>query len=388
MTGETGASDCRGRVLVADDDPSNVSLLKRVLASAGYRDVHGIEDAGQLAGALYSLDPDLLLLDWHMAPASGADVLSALRADSRWSELPVIVVTADPDARLQSLELGATDFLTKPFDHAEILFRVRNVLRVRMLHRQVQAYNEQLERRIEDRTSELAEANQRLREAELVRRDFIAMASHEMRTPLTVIRGFIDLWAARGVPAPGTGAEQIEGMRRNVRRLEHLVHNLLLASRVETGGERHRRRTFEFREVLDAALLASVTTEPVQLTHDAHGLFQGDPELLTVVVTNLISNAERYGAPPIEIRTTTVPGGLELRLDDHGPGVPEEFIPLLFERFTQGTVGDRRTSQGAGLGLWVSHHIVEMHGGRLWYERAPCGGATFAFRLPATQATT
>lgn len=384
----TTNSGTRGRVLVADDEPANVALLERVLAAGGFDDIHTTTDAATVASVLSAVDPDLVLLDWHMPPATGADVLTALRDHPRWSQVPVIVVTADPDARLRALDLGAADFLTKPFDHAEILLRVRNALRTRMLHQELQATNEELERRVGERTVELASANERLREAELVRQDFVAMASHEMRTPLTVIRGFADHWEARGFPPAGTGEEQVDAVRRNVRRLEHLVQNLLLASRVERGSAGgHREREFDLREVLDPAVLSDLTQQPVSVRCETDGRFRGDPDLLALVIANLVSNAARYGTPPIELAAVSIPGGAELRVSDHGPGVPEDFVDHLFERFTQATVGDRRHAQGTGLGLWVSRNIVEMHGGRLWYEQAPSGGASFVCRLPRAEPT-
>lgn len=385
MIGGDGVLDgpsLQGRVLVVDDDPANVALLERMLMAAGYEDVASTGHPTQVADALAATDPDLLLLDWHMRPASGADVLRALRADPRWAALPVIVVTADPDARLQALELEATDFLTKPFDHAEILLRVRNVLRVRALHRALQASNEELEQRVRERTLELEITNDRLREADALRRDFIAMASHEMRTPLTVIRGFSDHWQSRGFPSPDSAGEQSRALGRNVRRMEHLVHNLLLASRVETAGGRHRRRSFDLCDVVRSAVSGTVTSGHATVTCDVEDRFDGDPELLALVVGNLVSNAEQYGASPIEVVVRASPGGVDLTVADHGPGVPEEFVPRLFGRFAQATVGDRRTARGAGIGLWVSRHIVEMHGGRIGYESPPGGGARFLIRLP------
>lgn len=367
---------------MADDDPANVALLERVLQSGGYEDVHSTTDPGELPSLLGSVEPDLVLLDWHMPPTSGADVLTALREDARWSQLPVIVVTSDVDVRLQALELGATDFLTKPFDHSEIFLRVRNALRVRLLHRQLEATNAALEQRVEERTKELAASNEDLRQAQIVRRDFVTMASHEMRTPLTVIRGFIELWNTRGLPDRDRAADQLGAMRRNVQRMEHLVHNLLLASRVESGNEGYRRRVFTCGEILDAALLGNASTEPVAATCDVEDELEGDPELLRVAVANLVANADRYGAPPIEVGATAVAGGVVIRVTDHGPGVPEDFEPRLFERFSQATSGDRRTAQGTGLGLWVTRYIAELHGGRLSYERAPHGGACFTIRLP------
>lgn len=378
-----GGDALRGRLLVADDQGSNVVLLERVLAKAGYFDVDVTTDATQVVALIEERQPDLVLLDWHMPGRDGAGILATLRDGGPWSDLPVIVLTADPTVRLRALEMGASDFLVKPFDPVEVVLRIRHQLAVRGLQQQLQDQNVDLERRVRERTAELEAANVRLRELDEIRRDFVAMASHEMRTPLTVIGGLAEVLVTRAGELDAAESERFLGaVRRNVQRLERLVSNLLLASRIETAPRDHVSQEFDLAEVLGTAVDEVAPANDVSLTCMIDRPVRADPNLVTQVVENLLVNAQRYGAPPIEVRAAGIPDAVEVTVADRGPGVPDAFVPHLFQRFSQATTGDRRTAQGVGLGLWISQQLVNAQGGELWYEPRPSGGAVFGFRLP------
>ncbi len=145
-------------VLIVDDEPLNVMLLRHILESAGYGCLISTSEPREVADLCQTHAPDLLLLDWMMPHISGLDVLQGLRAALKPGEfLPVMVLTADasPPTRRTALSQGAQDFLTKPFDQAEVLLRVRNLLATRLLHVQQQDANRRLEERVEERTRAL-----------------------------------------------------------------------------------------------------------------------------------------------------------------------------------------------------------------------------------------
>ena len=149
------------RVLVVDDDASNVSLLKRLLALLGYSNVVGTQRPELVADLFQDLDPDVILLDLNMPGMDGYEVMSKLRAQVSDSVfLPILVLTADvsAEAKQRALEAGAVDFLTKPFDHAEVSLRIRNIIRTRRLHVALQDYNRTLETQVAQRTAELEDA--------------------------------------------------------------------------------------------------------------------------------------------------------------------------------------------------------------------------------------
>jgi putative two-component system response regulator len=154
-----------GRILIVDDEPGNVLLLEHLLELAGYRDVHSTTDPTRVDALYTELDPDLILLDLRMPVLDGFAVMRRL-ADLVDADdyLPILVLTADatPTSKHTALQAGANDFVTKPFDHAEVLARVANLLHTRSLHRQLRRDNETLEQQVRERTGALAHAVEQL----------------------------------------------------------------------------------------------------------------------------------------------------------------------------------------------------------------------------------
>lgn len=148
-------------ILVVDDNPTNVTILERLLVKNGFANVTTTTDPYEALSIHESLEPDLLLLDLHMPTLDGFGVLERLQGRiSADSYFPILVLTADvtPEAKHRALSGGAGDFVAKPFDHAEVLLRVRNMLRTRYLHLQLGSQNAILEMKVEQRTRDLEEA--------------------------------------------------------------------------------------------------------------------------------------------------------------------------------------------------------------------------------------
>jgi cyclic di-GMP phosphodiesterase len=149
------------RILVIDDEPACVAVVKRILKQAGYPQVEGLTDPCAAVERYRQMAPDLVLLDMRMPAMNGLQVLEQLIAATPPSTyLPIVMLTADDrlEVREQALALGARDFMTKPFDRAEVLLRIRNLLDTRALHRELHSKNQELEARVVERTKELAES--------------------------------------------------------------------------------------------------------------------------------------------------------------------------------------------------------------------------------------
>jgi cyclic di-GMP phosphodiesterase len=158
---EVGGPLSTARILIVDDEPANVLLLERILGRAGYEDVVTTTDPRQALSLFDEREPDLVLLDLMMPELDGFGVMQELsRRIPEGALLPILVLTADAtkEARERALSMGARDFLTKPFDHTEVLLRIRNLLEARLIYLRLQRQNEWLEAKVLEQTAELRDS--------------------------------------------------------------------------------------------------------------------------------------------------------------------------------------------------------------------------------------
>ncbi|MBW3621092.1 MAG: CHASE domain-containing protein, partial [Actinobacteria bacterium] len=230
---------------------------------------------------------------------------------------------------------------------------------------------------------ELERLNRELTRVDEVKRDFVAMASHEMRTPVTAVQGFaVTLQRHWREMDDAARALSVAAIHRQSQRLWQVVSDLLVASEIETGD-------------IHASLVARDVPTLVRQRCDAAGLTGSDvtieaPPGLVVdlpeahverILDALLSNAGKYGRPPVHFRVTTSTDDLTIRIQDAGAGIPEEFRAELFKRFSQASTGERRTARGTGLGLAVARGLARAHGGDV-VHLPDQPGACFEIRLP------
>jgi len=151
------------RILIVDDQASNIELLQQLLVETGYRHISTTENPAEVCGLHRHQPFDLILLDLQMPGMDGFQVMEGLKTSINDDYLPVIVLTAQPGYKLQALQAGARDFISKPFDLVEVRTRIRNMLEVKLLYRKLADYNQVLEQMVEDRTAELRESEARYR---------------------------------------------------------------------------------------------------------------------------------------------------------------------------------------------------------------------------------
>ncbi|HXH63567.1 MAG TPA: ATP-binding protein [Gemmatimonadales bacterium] len=228
-----------------------------------------------------------------------------------------------------------------------------------------------------------------LRRLELVRRDFVANVSHELKTPLTSIAGYAETLAGESAPESQTH-KFAETILANARRMQRLVEDLLDLSRIESGGWRPAPQVEELapaaREAwapfADRAAARDVRFA-VEVPPAAHAA-AADPEALRQIFTNLFDNALRHTPPGgrITVAAAQVPDGIVVTVADTGTGIPPEHLPRIFERFYRADPARSRDQGGTGLGLAIVKHLVEAQGGRVDAESPPRQGATIRFVLP------
>jgi two-component system OmpR family sensor kinase len=219
-------------------------------------------------------------------------------------------------------------------------------------------------------------------------RRFVADASHELRTPLTAVRGYADLYRAGGLADPAALDVAMERIRTESRRMGALVDDLLLLARLDQGRPVHSNPV-DLTRIVDDAVADARALEPARsiVATVADGVVvTGDEDRLRQVIGNLLANVRVHTPPvtPLEVHVAAAAGEAELRVVDHGPGVDPAHGSRVFDRFYRADAGRARDSGGTGLGLSIAASIVAAHGGELWHEPTPGGGATFVVRLPLT----
>jgi DNA-binding response OmpR family regulator len=147
----------RMKILIVDDEPANVALLEEILAENGYTRFESTTNSKEVLAGCQQFRPDLVLLDLMMPPPDGFAILDALRSGANEGFLPIVVLTADTseETKRRALEAGATDFLCKPFDHTEVILRIRNLLETRHVHLLLDNQRAALEESFRERTAEL-----------------------------------------------------------------------------------------------------------------------------------------------------------------------------------------------------------------------------------------
>jgi signal transduction histidine kinase/CheY-like chemotaxis protein len=235
-----------------------------------------------------------------------------------------------------------------------------------------------------------ARAYDEARRANQLKDEFLGTLSHELRTPLNAIVGYARMLEA-GVTAADKQQAALHVLNRNAVALTQIVEDVLDVSRIVSGRVRLDVQPVELADIVADALAtarpaADAKGISMQATLDPHaGLVAGDADRLRQVAWNLLSNAVKFTPKGghIDIRLERLHSRVELVVRDTGIGIPAAFIPHLFERFTQADGGFARDHGGLGLGLAISRHLVEMHGGTIAGESAgPGAGATFRIALP------
>jgi two-component system phosphate regulon sensor histidine kinase PhoR len=228
-----------------------------------------------------------------------------------------------------------------------------------------------------------------LRRADQIRRDFVANVSHELRTPLTAIRGYVEA-LAEGDTSVEESRRFLDIITRHTERMERLVKDLLRLARLDAGQEAVELVSCDARN-----LIVSVVTElsstldqrdqrvEIMIAPDSETLY-GDPTKLHDVLRNLIANANTYSPEHTTIRVETARNGASfvLSVADQGPGIPEEDLSRVFERFYRVDKSRARDPGGTGLGLAIVKHLIELHRGTVAAENRPKGGTRVTVTLP------
>jgi len=257
-----------------------------------------------------------------------------------------------------------------------------NIMTVR-----VRSAQQELEQKVQDRTKELQTAMTDIsdqKENEKKKDEFIGIASHELKTPLTTIKAFFQL-AKREIHPEFKSFNFLGIAARQLNRMEQLIGDLLDVSKINSGKMQYNLEDFDFDELLRDAIDSVQEISPkhtLVLEKSASIIFHGDRQRIEQVIINLLDNAVKYSpdADKVLVRAELQGGKLKVTIKDFGIGIAKKHLTDLFDKFYR--VDLQHRFQGLGLGLFISSEIVKRHGGTIWVTSEPSQGAAFTFELP------
>jgi len=370
---QTPATPRPSAALAVDDDEANLLLLRRPFAKEGIT-LHTATSTEAMFEILGSRPVDVILLDWMMPGVSGMEALARVRKDPRWDLTPVIMVTSRGEAEdvRAALEAGASDFIRKPIDRVELMARVKASLRERRL------------------VTGLARANAKLRGLNKMKDDFLAIVSHDLRSPLATVIGYASrILEEEEGPLNDRQKRMTGGIARLARRQLELIDSLLDVARLNAGAMELSLAPVNLADVVKEcvdAMRPEAEFKGIALTCDAPPLtVTADEGKLLQVANNLVNNALKFTPPEGKVSVALEKRGGEavLIVRDTGPGIAPEEAALLFEKFQQGAAGMAAAGKGFGLGLSIVRGIATLHNGRVWVESQPGQGAAFFVAIPA-----
>lgn len=263
------------------------------------------------------------------------------------------------------------------------------------LYSEVKGFSKKLEKEVERATKELRVAYEELKKLDKAKSEFVSIASHQLRTPLTAIKGYISMMREKiyGIP-PEKMAKPLENIYTSNERLIKLINDLLNVSRIEAG-----RMEMNFEKLSLEEIITSVVEElwSVAKERNIYLKFEklekplpkvsADREKIRQVILNVVDNAIRYtehGGVTVQIQNPK--SKIQIIVQDTGAGLTKYELSKMFESFSRGAAGTRLYTQGVGLGLYIARRFVEMHRGKIWAESKGRGkGSTFYIELPITR---
>lgn len=373
-------------VLVVDDQPAQLLAYKAALDETG-EDVFYARSGRDALGHLLEHEVAVIILDVNMPDLDGFELAETIRQHPRHQHTPIVFVSATRDAdedRLRGYATGAVDYVVSPIPAEVLRAKVRVFAELYRKTHALAELNRDLDARIAERTAALREADRR-------KDEFMAMLSHELRTPVASLDHASELLQAE-CPEGGRMATLTSVIRRQAVHLTRLVGDLFEASRITLGAITLRTETLEITPVISAAVENCTTrAERNALTltmeiRDEEMRVEGDAVRLVQVVTNLLDNAVKYTPPggTVEVDACRDGDRVLIRVRDSGVGIEATKLHEIFEPFVRGPTETAHV-EGLGIGLALVRHLVELHGGSVAAASRGAGlGSEFVVRLPAS----
>ena len=367
-----------GTVLVVDDTPGNLRVLVESLSNRGLKVLVATDGKSAIERATYG-QPDLILLDVIMPGIDGFETCRIFKEKPETRDIPVIFMTAlsDTSQKVKAFEVGAVDYVTKPFEEEELIARVDAHLTIRQLQADLLRRNHQLE-----------ELNQ-------LKNEFLGMAAHDIRNPLTTILAaseLLEMTAANTTPEKLTRmAQQIQSAGN---RVQTLLTNLLDVNAIDSGARHINIQPIDVASVLEQTATRHETSaqdKDIRLMQDLEpngDCILADNTAIGQILDNLVSNAIKYSEPhkTVWITSQRSQKRISVSVRDEGPGLSKEDLGKMFKKFARLTPRPTAGETSTGLGLWIVKELVQSMQGTIRCESVLGQGTSFIVDFPAVVA--
>lgn len=370
------------KILIVEDSQENMDLLVYFLHPQGY-EIISVYDGLSALQKVEEEHPDIILLDIMLPKMDGYEVCGRLKKDPETKFIPIIMLTALKELKdkVRALEVGADDFLTKPFENIELLARVKSLLRLKEYHDELQSKN-----------MELAEKNESLMRMDRFKEDLTNLIIHDMKNPLFVIQGNLQMMSMsmENVP-PEILKKYAQRIERSSQQLLRMVVNLLDISRIEEGTIDLKNDYADINEIIDKIIerikdypenknkeiIVDLDSNLPELTIDRSVMGRVFENLINFSITNLVDEGK------VIISTAAVDDQrIQFVTHDNGTQIPKNYHDKIFEKFSQTEIKDSGYRVDRALGLTFCKMAVEAHKGSMWLDLENKVGNKFIIELP------
>lgn len=374
------ASQSNAKVLIVEDNKENVDLLVYFLKPQNYT-LSIAHDGVQAMEMIEKDPPDIILLDIMLPRMNGFDLCERIKKDPATTFIPVIMITALKELKdkMRALEVGADDFITKPFENVELLTRVKSLLRIKKYHDE-----------LEQKNSELEQKNKMLIQMDQFKEELLHLIVHDMKNPLFVIQGNLQMMSMGMEQSASTMLKKyIDRIDRSAQTLLRMVTNLIDISKIEQGTMQLNLEITNLNDLIEktAAKMAEYPEHSGKKINfefsDELSLVHIDRSVIEQVIENMLSFALANvpGEGTVEIKTFMDGEKAVLSVHDFGIQIPHKFKDMIFDKYSQVDIKNEGYRLSRALGFTFSRLAAEAHGGSLILDDRNQTGNRFLFSI-------
>jgi signal transduction histidine kinase len=366
-------SNHNSMILIVDDKKENLQVLGSILIKEKYQ-ISVAKNGLEALQIVNRVKPDIILLDIMMPELDGFETCKRLKESEETKDIPIIFLTAKIEMEdiVRGFELGAVDYITKPFNSKELLVRVNTHLELKHAHEHIK------------------KSEQLLREVNAAKDRFFSIISYDLKDPFNTLIGFSQLLLANYDKYPPEKIREIgQFLFNSTLQASTRLENLMQWSRSQTGTMKWTPQKIDIQKLIlknvellnEAALKKDLK---ITLQNNEKMYAHADEGMINTVMRNLLSNAIKYSNEKREvfIKSKETGDSIEVTVVDHGIGIHEKDMDKLFRIDIRYTTPGTHGEEGSGLGLILCKKFIEKNKGRIWAESIKDKGSTFTFTLP------